>query len=673
MARRETTLEPGALIALTSARTFRTSRCTIGDLIGVGGSAKVYAGILDDGSHVVVKAQRWADASDAAFEREILLSKQVLHRNVVHCVGAGVLPRGQLALGFRRAYPNPLLLLASAPGAQPRLPLDVAIDLSYELLNALDYLERIGVVHHDVKHGNLLIDVAPGERLLEDHEVLERIARREYRAVLIDFGAARFREELGAWRQGDQHPDGLTPELTPFYAPPEAVLETRGPGGQLERTFHPSLDLYAAALVIHALVTGRVPYSHLPTPPDPTDMESLVGVKSAERRGELRPVSDEDLSAVVFADTEFLVGDREAFDWGFSRFLERRLHPDPGRRGTAADMKRDFARLMRIRAQRRSGPGARSVALPFVQELVRVGEEGRAGLALGGREPLASQEPSTEVFVLRPRPTTRRRRRHADKEPTNRIPRPPGSEPELTPLAPFPTGQEATRGPLDPSERDHPAKARARAPHCLVSAVLDEPVLLERDHAYLVGRSPRAHIRIRSDRVSRRHASVRWEGEAFVLREEGSMNGTLLNGYRLTKPCALHEGDRISFAGFQFVVRVLGVDGSADTGFDQPDLAGNLGELELLAAFDLLDWKRRTGTLTIATTASDPKGRLIVEEGKIVNAEGLGARGLEAAVRLLAERSGQFSFAPGAAAGPRTIDCPRHELWGMVQRRLQQG
>jgi hypothetical protein len=47
--------------------------------------------------------------------------------------------------------------------------------------------------------------------------------------------------------------------------------------------------------------------------------------------------------------------------------------------------------------------------------------------------------------------------------------------------------------------------------------------------------------------VSRRHALVRREGEALVIQDLGSTNGTFVNGERIEAPRRLVDGDEVSF------------------------------------------------------------------------------------------------------------------------------
>ncbi|MCA8921368.1 MAG: FHA domain-containing protein [Planctomycetes bacterium] len=351
----------------------------------MGGTAKVFDGHLTDGQRIVLKAQRFRGRPDPAFELEIELFRKLFHRNIVHCVGEGRIGPYRV-IGFRRAYTNPLVLL-SKEGLNPQrtrdksarytnLPLDTALDLSYELYNALAYLEKLGFVHHDVKLSNVLVDVAPRDRGLKGEEVVRAVARRHYRAVLIDFGATRSRTYLNAWNRGEA-PAGLTPQITPIFAPPEALVESRQDDGKLRVTFHRSLDTYAAALMTYSLLTGHPPYSHLETELDLNDLETVIGLKSAERRGEIQPISGEVLRRVVYEDTKFLEGSRASFDLAIERFLLQRVAPDPRDRGSSLDMKLEFERLGRISQSR----GAASyttrrgskIYLPFQQSLVEVG------------------------------------------------------------------------------------------------------------------------------------------------------------------------------------------------------------------------------------------------------------------------------------------------------------
>jgi serine/threonine protein kinase len=475
--KREVRIEAGSRIELTSLRTRRKVDCQIDTLLGMGGTAAVYAGTLSDGTHVVLKSPRFEGQQDPGFEVECELFKHFAHRNIVHCVGVGVGPQGNLMLAFRRAYENPLLLMTKASvdeamrrdkkARYPALPLDTSIDLGYELLNALEYVERLGYVHHDVKLANLLIDVAARERPLEPNEVFGKVVRREYRGVLIDFGATRSREYLDAYNRG-KAPPGLAPQITPFYAPPEAIVETRRADGTLGMSFEPSLDVYAVALVLYSMVTGHPPYSHLKTTIDAADFESVCNVKSAERRGDIETLSLEVIQRTVFEETRFLSSDRAAWDIAFHRFLTARLVADPARRGTVAQMKRDFEQLMKIRSARADGQevgdkvGSR-VFLPFTQELVKVGSAGEHPLLRAARACGVSVEVGASTGVLLAvRPPT------AGPTPSPaaaRTPPPGGSESGLDWLDEAPSKPGLARPPSRPAAARPPSAISGTRKH----------------------------------------------------------------------------------------------------------------------------------------------------------------------------------------------------------------
>jgi pSer/pThr/pTyr-binding forkhead associated (FHA) protein len=240
-------------------------------------------------------------------------------------------------------------------------------------------------------------------------------------------------------------------------------------------------------------------------------------------------------------------------------------------------------------------------------------------------------------------------------------------------------------GAVDPCTRPPPRPERASQPHCLVSAVLDQPLVLPRDKKTIIGRDGLADVSVKSDLVSRRHAEIGWGAVGFTINDLGSVNGTLVNGVRLSGPCYLHADDRISVAGFEVVVRVVSpgdapeqpTEGGGTTRLLKPELAeelakdalaGELGSLGLRDIVDLLEWKKHSGTLTV-NPVKGPPGRLYVKSGTIVHAETkIGGKGMDAAVRLLRVTAGRFNFTPGKPRCPVTITCGNEDLWTRAER-----
>ncbi len=73
-----------------------------------------------------------------------------------------------------------------------------------------------------------------------------------------------------------------------------------------------------------------------------------------------------------------------------------------------------------------------------------------------------------------------------------------------------------------------------------------------------LGRGEKSHIRLDDTGISRGHARIVVDGEAYTLSDLGSTNGTMCNGRAVTQPVQLKHGDRIQVgpkALFRFELR----------------------------------------------------------------------------------------------------------------------
>ena len=68
----------------------------------------------------------------------------------------------------------------------------------------------------------------------------------------------------------------------------------------------------------------------------------------------------------------------------------------------------------------------------------------------------------------------------------------------------------------------------------------------------LLGRGDQADIRLGDTFASSAHARLVRQGDAVVLEDLGSTNGTYLNGDPVTGPQSLHDGDRIRIGDSEF-------------------------------------------------------------------------------------------------------------------------
>jgi FHA domain-containing protein/uncharacterized protein DUF1707 len=71
----------------------------------------------------------------------------------------------------------------------------------------------------------------------------------------------------------------------------------------------------------------------------------------------------------------------------------------------------------------------------------------------------------------------------------------------------------------------------------------------------VIGRAPTCAFILTDLSVSRFHAELyRDENGSWIVSDLGSMNGTRLNGWRLTGPTTVRPGDQLGFGNLTFVV-----------------------------------------------------------------------------------------------------------------------
>ena len=70
----------------------------------------------------------------------------------------------------------------------------------------------------------------------------------------------------------------------------------------------------------------------------------------------------------------------------------------------------------------------------------------------------------------------------------------------------------------------------------------------------LVGRAPGCQFVLTDLTVSRFHAEIQAGEDGWTISDLGSMNGTKVNGWRLTGPAVLRPGDQVAFGNCIFLV-----------------------------------------------------------------------------------------------------------------------
>lgn len=201
------------------------SRYEVGELLGEGGVGRVFAATdRSSGQRVALKVLRAELAANPAeaerFVKEARLLMELAHPHLVK--GLRVAKEGETIFFAMELLAGKCLqdLLAE----QGRLDEAAALQIVVEAASALGALHARGLVHRDVKPGNILWS-------------------KERGAVLIDLG---FAVPVG------QGGDGATTAGTVHYIAPE---QARGSAGLDVRA-----DIYALGATLYHLVTGALPF-----------------------------------------------------------------------------------------------------------------------------------------------------------------------------------------------------------------------------------------------------------------------------------------------------------------------------------------------------------------------------------------------------------------------------
>jgi serine/threonine-protein kinase len=261
--------------------------------LGVGGMATVQLAFdtrLE--RHVAVKllAEHLAEDSNfvSRFRREALAAARLVHPNIVQVFDFGLddsTHRNFIVMEFVDGQSCAEMLRE-----QTTLPPNEAVEILAQSCRGLDYAHRNGVVHRDVKPGNLL-------------------RSEEGMVKLADFGIAKAAEDSDITKVGS------VLGTAAYLAPEQARGEPAGP---------PS-DLYALGVVAYQLMAGRLPYDAGSL----TDLARLQESGPPPRLDELEPNVPAALAAAV----------------------ARALHRDPERRyADAAEMETALRDGLRGRA-----------------------------------------------------------------------------------------------------------------------------------------------------------------------------------------------------------------------------------------------------------------------------------------------------------------------------------
>ncbi len=212
---------------MTSTTTI-AGRYRIEGRLGVGGMSTVHLAFdnrLERYVALKLLAEHLADDPTfvSRFRREALAAARLVHPNIVQVFD----------FGFDSGHHQHFIVMEHVAGSscaellrdRGHLPVSRAVEIVTQACRGLDYAHRNGVVHRDVKPGNLLVS---------DSNVVK----------LADFGIARATDQSSITQAGSVLG-------TAAYLSPE---QARGEGAG------PQADLYSLGVVAYQLISGRLPY-----------------------------------------------------------------------------------------------------------------------------------------------------------------------------------------------------------------------------------------------------------------------------------------------------------------------------------------------------------------------------------------------------------------------------
>src|SRR5579875_500673 len=255
--------------------------------LGAGGMADVY--LAEDqelGRHVALKLLNARHAHDEQFverfRREAQSAAGLNHPNIVSIFDRGYAEDTYyIAMEYLDGRTLKELIVRNGP-----TPIPIAIDYARQVLAAIAFAHRHGVVHRDIKPHNVVVG-------------------KDGRLKVTDFGIAR----SGA----SQMTEAGSIVGTAQYLSPE---QARG------APVDPRSDLYSLGIVLYEMLTGKVPF----TGDTPVEIAMKHLSQVPEPPSELRPEVPHDLDAIVM----------------------RALAKDPDQRyASAEEMDADLARVAR--------------------------------------------------------------------------------------------------------------------------------------------------------------------------------------------------------------------------------------------------------------------------------------------------------------------------------------
>jgi serine/threonine protein kinase len=259
--------------------------------LGAGGMSTVFLAqdtVLERSVAVKLLAEHLADdeAFVARFQREALSAARLQHPNIVQVFDYGLDASSHRHFIVMEFVDGPSC--ADLLRDRKRLDIEEAVRIVRDACHGLDYAHRAGVVHRDVKPGNLLLSGDSGA------------------TKLADFGIAKAAEQTRITQVGS------VLGTAAYLSPEQAHGDEAGPRS----------DTYSLGVCAYQLLTGRLPHEYGSL----TELALKQRDEPVEPISELRPAVPLQLDLAIRVALERAPEDRYDTALDFAHALEAGLH-----------------------------------------------------------------------------------------------------------------------------------------------------------------------------------------------------------------------------------------------------------------------------------------------------------------------------------------------------------
>jgi serine/threonine-protein kinase len=226
-------------------------RYVIESRLGAGGMSTVFKAndtVLERPVAVKLLAEHLADdeAFVARFRREALSAARLQHPNIVQVFDSGQDPESQRHYIVMEYVDGPSC--ANLLREQKELDIDDTVRVVRDACHGLDYAHRAGVIHRDVKPGNLLV------------------TQESFLTKLADFGIAKAAEQTRITQVGS------ILGTAAYLSPEQARGDEAGPAS----------DIYSLGVCAYQFLAGRLPHEYT----------SLTELALKQQQDAVRPLTD---------------------------------------------------------------------------------------------------------------------------------------------------------------------------------------------------------------------------------------------------------------------------------------------------------------------------------------------------------------------------------------------